>query len=194
MNTIGFELGGNIIVILQINRVIKLIICRIRAIYYSCFFQIGRHCSFEKVRFRRSPVGLMPKRSVKIGDNVTIFNGTEICALAEYPVIIGSNVFINQGCIIHPNTMIGNEVLFGFRVLVIPDTHKIGPSNKRAGEVIYKPIVIEEGCWIGANSIILGGVTVGHGTIIAAGSLVNKNCEPNCIYGGNPAKLIKNLV
>jgi acetyltransferase-like isoleucine patch superfamily enzyme len=178
---------------LKINRIIKLIICRLRAKYYALFFDIGTHCNFEKVIFRRTPRGLMPKNSVKIGNRVTIFNNTEICALADYPVRIGDNVFINQGCIIHPNTTIGNNVLLGFRVLVIPDSHLIGPSSKRAGNVIFKPIVIEDGCWIGANSIILGGVTIGKGTIIAAGSVVNKDCEPNCIYGGNPAKLIKQL-
>jgi acetyltransferase-like isoleucine patch superfamily enzyme len=53
------------------------------------------------------------------------------------------------------------------------------------------PIVIEDDVWIGTNSIILSGVTIAQGTIIAAGSVVTKSTEPYSIIGGNPAKLIK---
>ncbi|MFC4210396.1 DapH/DapD/GlmU-related protein [Pedobacter lithocola] len=52
-------------------------------------------------------------------------------------------------------------------------------------------IKIEDDCWIGTNSVILSGVTVGKGSIIAAGSVVTKSVEPYSIMGGVPAKLIK---
>lgn len=73
-------------------------------------------------------------------------------------------------------------------------THKIGSEKKRAGDAVGNPIYIEDGCWIGARSLILPGVTIGKGTIIAAGSIVTKNCEPNSLYAGIPAKKIKHLV
>ena len=53
------------------------------------------------------------------------------------------------------------------------------------------PVVIEDGCWIGANVTILKGVRVGRGSVIAAGAVVTKSCEPYSIIGGVPAKLIK---
>ena len=53
------------------------------------------------------------------------------------------------------------------------------------------PIIIEDDVWIGANAIILSGVTIGEGAIIGAGSVVTKNVEPYTIFAGNPAKKIK---
>lgn len=53
--------------------------------------------------------------------------------------------------------------------------------------------MIENGCWIGANVTVLPGVTIKSGTIVAAGAVVVRDCEGNCIYGGVPAKKIKNL-
>ena len=52
-------------------------------------------------------------------------------------------------------------------------------------------VKIENDCWIAANSIILAGVTVGRGSIVAAGSVVTKDVPPFSIVGGNPAKIIK---
>jgi acetyltransferase-like isoleucine patch superfamily enzyme len=54
-----------------------------------------------------------------------------------------------------------------------------------------RPIIIEDDVWIGACAIILKGVTIGEGAIVAAGSVVTKNVEPYSLVGGNPAKLIK---
>lgn len=57
--------------------------------------------------------------------------------------------------------------------------------------LIRKKVIIEEYCWIGRDVLILPGVTVGKGSVIAAGSVVTKDVEPYCIVGGNPAKIIK---
>jgi acetyltransferase-like isoleucine patch superfamily enzyme len=54
-----------------------------------------------------------------------------------------------------------------------------------------KPVIIENKCWIGFNSIILKGVTVGEGAVVAAGSVVTKRVDPFTIVGGNPAELLK---
>lgn len=54
-------------------------------------------------------------------------------------------------------------------------------------------IIVESGCWIGANVTILPGVTIGHGCIVGAGSLVTKDCMPNGLYVGSPAKRIRDL-
>lgn len=53
------------------------------------------------------------------------------------------------------------------------------------------PIIIEEDCWIGANSVVVAGVTIGKHSIIAGGSVVTKNVAPYTIVGGNPAKVLK---
>ena len=91
----------------------------------------------------------------------------------------------------HGNSVnIGNNVYIGMETTIITTTHEIGSSEQRCGENIVRPILIEDGAWIGAKSVILPGVTIGKGCIIQAGSVVYKDCKPNCIYGGNPAKMI----
>jgi virginiamycin A acetyltransferase len=68
-------------------------------------------------------------------------------------------------------------------------TRLIEPSNRDAPN--NGPIVIEDEVWIGTNSMILSGVTIGKGAMIAAGSIVTKNVAPYSIVGGVPAKLIR---
>jgi len=66
------------------------------------------------------------------------------------------------------------------------------PMNKLS--VIDKPTIIEDNVWIGGNCSILGGVTIGQGSIVAAGSVVTKDVSPNSIVGGVPAKFIRSRV
>lgn len=72
--------------------------------------------------------------------------------------------------------------------------HEIGSQEKRAGAQKYEPIKIGDGCWIGANSTILGGVTIGAGSVVAAGAVVVRDIEENCVYAGVPARKVKELL
>jgi acetyltransferase-like isoleucine patch superfamily enzyme len=171
-----------------IKKIIKVLPMRLRAKLYSAKYEIGKQCSFGKITFWDSEKG-----SVKIGDKVTIFRKTEIHGTPTRPVLIGDSTFINQQCVVRSNVKIGKNVAIGPRVMLISDSHEVGDSNKRAGESVFLPISVGDGCWIGSGSTILGGVTIGNGTVIAAGSLVNKDCEPNSVYAGVPAKKIKDL-
>lgn len=81
----------------------------------------------------------------------------------------------------------------GFNVVFCLVSHKIGESGQRAGKRIAGDIHIGDGSWIGANVTILPNVTIGKGCVVAAGSLVNKDCLDNCMYAGVPAKRIKAL-
>lgn len=165
-----------------------MIIDRLRGLIYRVKYNIGWNCKFGKVKFWNSK-----RDSIYIGNNVCIYRKTEIHAQKDNRVEIGDNTFINQRCIIRPGTTIGKNVSIGPSTMLITDTHSIGLSDRRAGESKFESIKIEDGCWIGARTTIIGGVNIGKGTIIAAGSVVNKNCEPNCLYAGIPAKLIKVL-
>jgi acetyltransferase-like isoleucine patch superfamily enzyme len=60
--------------------------------------------------------------------------------------------------------------------------------------VIRKNIVVEDDCWIAANSIILAGITIGKGSVIAAGSVVTKDVPPYSVFAGIPAKLIQSRI
>ena len=121
------------------------------------------------------------------------------CYFDSKRVKIGDNTFVNQFCQFHTGGQkdgainIGDNCDIGMGVKFICPTHDIGSKNKRAGVSVVKPINIKNGTWIGANATILSGVTIHEGCIIAAGSVVIKDCEPNHLYAGVPAKLIKKL-
>ena len=106
---------------------------------------------------------------------------------------MGNRSFINVGAIVGSNSpvTIGSDVAIGPGVQMLPTTHQLGPSTRRAGTNVSAAISIGDGAWIGAGAIILSGVTVGHGAVVAAGSVVLTDCDPDCLYGGSPARLLK---
>ncbi|BCB96071.1 hypothetical protein JZK55_09930 [Dissulfurispira thermophila] len=86
---------------------------------------------------------------------------------------------------------IGNYVMIGPGVTITTSGHSF--NNKeimRFQKDTYKKIVIEDDVWIGANAVILPGVTIAKGTVVGAGSVVTKNTEPYSIVVGNHAKVI----
>lgn len=108
---------------------------------------------------------------------------------------IGRGTFINYNCWfdLGNNITIGKNCNIAMNVTFLNSTHEVGSSEKRAGKYTPMPITVGDGCWIGANSLIMPGVTIGNGVIIAAGSVVTKSCNNNCLYGGIPAQKIKEL-
>jgi acetyltransferase-like isoleucine patch superfamily enzyme len=108
---------------------------------------------------------------------------------------VGRNVFINQNCTLYDlgGIDIGDEVMIGPNVSLITSGHPIAPSQRRAG-VTASPIVLERNVWLGAGVTIIGGVTVGENSVVAAGSVVTRDVPPNTLAGGNPARVIRSIV
>ena len=108
---------------------------------------------------------------------------------------IGNRVYINEGCIFDnlERVTIGDGVHVGPEVLFGTSSHKIGNSTTRAGTLFLAPLVVSSGCWIGARAILLPGVTIGEGCVIGAGAVVTKDCLPNGLYAGTPARRIREL-
>ena len=104
---------------------------------------------------------------------------------------LGRNVFINQNCTMYDlgGIDIGDDVMIGPNVSIITSSHPLEPSQRRAC-VIAKPIVIEKNVWIAAGATIIGGVTIGENSVVAAGSVVTRDVPPNSLAGGNPARVI----
>lgn len=116
-------------------------------------------------------------------------------------VILGEGSYINSGIIF--SGTIGKFCSIGYNVIIGPTEHdpnfittspflakKRGISHKKTEKIIDAPIIQNE-VWIGANVIILRGVKIGNGSIIAAGAVVTKDVPELEIWGGIPAKFIK---
>lgn len=131
-------------------------------------FWLGRKSVVESYCCINNAVG-----DVTIGDHTRI--GIHCTVIG--PVCIGSNVNLAQG------------------ITVTALNHNFEDTTKRIDEqgISTKPVVIDDDVWIGANAVILPGVTIGQHVVVAAGAVVTKDVPDNCVVGGVPAKEIKKL-
>ncbi|MEL0607264.1 MULTISPECIES: sugar O-acetyltransferase [Vibrio] len=108
---------------------------------------------------------------------------------------IGDDTFINMNVVMldGANIKIGNNVLIGPSAQFYTPSHSLDYRSRRKWETFCLPITIEDDVWIGGNSVINQGVTIGARSVIAANSVVNSDVPPDCLYGGTPAKLIRHL-
>lgn len=117
-----------------------------------------------------------------------------------YNLSIGDGSSIPKGSVFYcteaPLT-IGRKVIFGPNPTIITGDHRINVVGKFIMDSNEKlpendaPVVIEDDVWCGANVTILKGVTIGRGSVVAAGAVVTKSCPPYSIIGGVPAKVLK---
>lgn len=132
-----------------------------------------------------------------IGEGTGISGALQITGVGNIyeRLTIGQNCYLNVDSLFDLSApiTIGNHVAIGHQAMLMTNTHHMGSSARRAGALIAHPITVEDGAWLGARCIILPGVTIGAGAIVAAGAVVTKDVAPNTIVGGVPAKLIKHL-
>lgn len=106
---------------------------------------------------------------------------------------LGKNVFINSGCKFQDQggIYIGDRALIGHNVVLATLNHPLEPRQRSSMDP--EPIHIEENVWIGSSAVILPGVRIGHGSVVAAGAVVTKDVSPMTVVGGVPAKAIKTI-
>lgn len=113
---------------------------------------------------------------------------------------VGDNTSIPKGSVFYCTEaplIIGKKVIFGPRPTIITGDHRIDVVGKYIMDSNDKlpendaPVIIEDDVWTGANVTILKGVTIGRGSVVAAGAVVTKSCPPYSIIGGVPAKVLK---
>jgi maltose O-acetyltransferase len=88
---------------------------------------------------------------------------------------------------------IGSRTLFGPSVQIYTATHPMDHQQRASGLEYAKPITIGEDVWIGGGAIICPGVTIGHRSVIGAGSVVTKDIPPDVFAAGNPCRVLRTL-
>ncbi|MDO4274773.1 MAG: sugar O-acetyltransferase [Eubacteriales bacterium] len=110
-------------------------------------------------------------------------------------VHFGKNIYANFNLVLVDDTgiYVGDNVMFGPNVTLCAATHPISPEL-RIKQVQYNlPVHIGKNAWIGSNSVILPGVTVGENSVIGAGSIVNKDIPANVVAVGNPCRVLREI-
>lgn len=164
MNTSLLSLSNRIVHLLPATRCFSLK----RLLYRLAGVKVGKNVRFV------SSISIIGDSSLSIGDNVWI--GHETLILVSAPVTIGANVNIAPRCYIGTGT---HEIdLYGESI---------------AGKGKSLPIVINDGAWLCAHTIVIAGATVGSHSIVAAGAVVTTTIPSYQMWGGVPARFIKGL-
>lgn len=141
---------------------------------------------------RNARAVLLRALGVDIGPKATVGSGV---TWRSRRVSVGHHVFINADCFFDgPGAItIGAETVIGMRTLLVTSTHDIAGPERRASAARSDPVSIGRGCWIGAGVVVLPGVTIGDGCVVAAGAVVTRDCGPDGLYAGVPARRVRDL-
>lgn len=144
----------------------------------------------------RTRHGLYRRYGLRIGSGAFISARCQFVYPDLANVKLGERAFLNHGCYLengHSIDIGANSCLAPF-VRLLTTTHTIGATDRRVGYGCdRKPVKIGMGVWIGAGATVLPGVTISDGCVIGAGAVVIRDCQPNGLYVGVPAKRVKEL-
>lgn len=165
-------------------------------------FFYGRSCTIGKYSILVVP----GSGSFEMGDASYLGRYVEIGAVGK--IKIGENSSLQDRCVILGDVTIGDNCLFSYNVYIssgrhyfdlkpwwlIKDQDKFAAQDKTLASLHSKQVVVEDDCWIGINTVIMPGITIGKGAVIGANSVVTKDVEPYSVIAGSPAKLIKKRI
>jgi acetyltransferase-like isoleucine patch superfamily enzyme len=153
-----------------------------------------QHRGKHAVIHRSARMDTPPYRKFYLGD-YSVVESFACINNAVGDVIIGDHTRIGlHNTIIGPVT-IGSHVNLAQGITITALNHNFSDAEKRIDEqgVNTTPVVIEDDIWIGANAVILPGVTIGQHSVVAAGAIVTKDVPPHSLVAGVPAKVIKQI-
>lgn len=136
---------------------------------------------------------LMRKRGATIGDRVKLLSGIWIDRFSELEINDDASLAKDITMVAAGGIQIGERTMIGYGTIILTANHRI-PTNRgpmRFSGTELNKVTIEDDVWIGARVVLLPGITVGEGSIVGAGAVVNKDVQPFSIVGGVPAKVIR---
>ena len=162
-------------------------------LWVKLFLNPFKHTKGKNARIcRNSRIDVMPFNNFVLGDNSTI---EDFCTINNGvgDVLIGDRTRIGMSNVLIGPVTIGNDVMMAQNIVLSGLNHGYEDINTvpHKQPVTRKKITIEDEVWIGANVVIVAGVTIGKHAVIAAGSVVTKNIPSYSVVVGNPAKVIK---
>ena len=167
----------------------------IRAVCYVFYYCFARHLPGSGLPYSfgaKSIRGLFVRGMVdKCGKNVNIEHGAFLASGKD--IEIGNNSGLGLNCRVTGPLKIGDDVMMAPGVMIFTQNHETSDLSipMRLQTAPKFKVTIGNDVWIGANAMILPGITVGNGCIIAAGAVVTHDVPDYAIVGGNPAKIIK---
>lgn len=158
----------------------------------------------SKVRHRA--IRLLPGCTVRVGDR-SMLQAKVLFDRSNAALSLGARTFIgNSTIVIASRVEIGDDVLVAWGCTIVDhDSHALRFSDRKDdvtnwhdgkkdwSHVEIRPVTIRDKVWIGLNAIILKGVMVGEGSIVAAGSVVTHDVPPYVVVAGNPARVVREL-
>lgn len=153
-----------------------------------------QHRGKHSVIHRSARMDTPPYRVFSLG-NYSVIESFACINNAVGDVIIGDHTRIGLHNTIIGPVDIGNHVNLAQGITVTALNHNFSDTNKRIDEqgVSTNPVTIEDDVWVGANAVILPGVTIGEHCVVAAGAIVTKDVPPHSLVAGVPAKVIKEI-
>ena len=161
--------------------------------YIRMLAPLYQHRGKHSVIYRSVRMDTPPYRKFSLGDH-SVIESYSCVNNAVGDVVIGSYTRVGLHNTIIGPVSIGNHVNLAQGITVTALNHNFA-GEKRIDEqgVSTNPVVIEDDIWVGANAVILPGVTIGHHSVVAAGAVVTKDVPPHSLVAGVPAKIIKKI-
>jgi acetyltransferase-like isoleucine patch superfamily enzyme len=156
--------------------------------------RIYQHRGKHSVIHRSARMDTPPYRKFSLGD-YSVIESFACINNAVGDVMIGDHTRIGLHNTIIGPVEIGSHVNLAQGITVTALNHNFDDAEKRIDEqgVSTKPVTIEDDVWVGANAVILPGVTIGNHCVVAAGAVVTKDVPPHSLVAGAPAKVIKQI-
>ncbi len=154
-----------------------------------------------RLYFKSTMLKLCKKKFMYFADSAEIRPGAYVIGCSQ--ISLGERVVLRPASMLHGETnslkqsiIIEDDVLIGSGVQIYVENHRFMDYNKSIidqGHNQSLQVILKKGCWIGANAILLPGVTIGINSVIGAGSIVTKSIPDYCVAVGNPAKIVKKI-